>query len=248
MMLLYSVHAGGWSRWPRSAAYALLRWAFYRPLRDATEEALVHEARQSSHFLESLRGVQAIKLFNAPGRPAVALHQPGRRHDERRHRDAQARADVRGAAPAAVRAGARRGDLDRRAAGDWTSGCRSACCSRSSPTRRQFALRVSALIDKAVELKMLRLQGERLADIVLTAPERDGAPAVDAADATEVAGIELRDVSFRLCRRRTRGAARRQPAHRAGRVGGHRRPVGLRQDDAAEADAGHPRTDCRARC
>ncbi|MGJ8868681.1 peptidase domain-containing ABC transporter, partial [Salmonella enterica subsp. enterica serovar Kentucky] len=30
----------------------------------ATEEALVHEARQSSHFLESLRGVQSIKLFN----------------------------------------------------------------------------------------------------------------------------------------------------------------------------------------
>jgi ATP-binding cassette, subfamily B, bacterial CvaB/MchF/RaxB len=26
---------------------------------------LVHEAKQSSHFLESLRGVQAIKLFNA---------------------------------------------------------------------------------------------------------------------------------------------------------------------------------------
>ena len=32
--------------------------------------------------------------------------------------------------------------------------------------------RVSALIDKVVELKMLRLQGERLADIVLTAPSR----------------------------------------------------------------------------
>jgi ATP-binding cassette subfamily B protein RaxB len=29
---------------------------------------------------------------------------------------------------------------------------------------------VSGLIDKAVELKMLRLQGERLADIVLTRP------------------------------------------------------------------------------
>jgi ATP-binding cassette subfamily B protein RaxB len=47
------------------AVYGLLRWAFMRPLREATEEALVHEARQASHFLESLRGVQAIKLFNA---------------------------------------------------------------------------------------------------------------------------------------------------------------------------------------
>ena len=46
------------------AVYALLRWAFFRPLREATEEALVHDAKAQSHFLESLRGVQAIKLFN----------------------------------------------------------------------------------------------------------------------------------------------------------------------------------------
>jgi ATP-binding cassette subfamily B protein RaxB len=35
----------------------------------------------------------------------------------------------------------------------------------------QFDGRVGSLIDKFTELKMLRLQGERLADIVLTAPE-----------------------------------------------------------------------------
>ena len=37
---------------------------------------------------------------------------------------------------------------------------------------------MSALLDKAVDLKMLRLQGERLADIVLTTAELE-------ADATE---------------------------------------------------------------
>src|SRR6185369_12855978 len=46
------------------AAYALLRWAFFRPQRDATQESIVHEAKRTSHFLESLRGVQAIKLNN----------------------------------------------------------------------------------------------------------------------------------------------------------------------------------------
>src|SRR5205814_1342263 len=45
-------------------AYAALRWAFFRPLRDATEESIIFEARRSTHFLESLRGVQSIKLFN----------------------------------------------------------------------------------------------------------------------------------------------------------------------------------------
>jgi len=37
--------------------------------------------------------------------------------------------------------------------------------------KEQFATRVSGLIDKLVEVKMLKLQGERLADIVLSAPE-----------------------------------------------------------------------------
>ncbi len=46
------------------AVYALLRWAFFRPLREATEEAIVHDAKKASHFLESIRGVQSIKLFN----------------------------------------------------------------------------------------------------------------------------------------------------------------------------------------
>jgi ATP-binding cassette subfamily B protein RaxB len=60
--------------------------------------------------------------------------------------------------------------------------------------KETFALRVSGLIDKVVELKMLRLQGERLADIVLTAPEADDMPRHSAA---LPASIELRNVSFR---------------------------------------------------
>ena len=47
------------------AGYALLRWALFAPMRRATEEALVHDAKKTSHFLESLRGVMAIKLFAA---------------------------------------------------------------------------------------------------------------------------------------------------------------------------------------
>ncbi len=62
--------------------------------------------------------------------------------------------------------------------------------------KEQFAQRVSGLIDKTVALKMLKLQGERLADIVLTAPEADaqgvGLPMREASP-----GIELRDLTFR---------------------------------------------------
>ncbi len=45
-----------------AAVYALLRWTLYRPMREAMNEQLVFTALQQSHFIESLRGVQTIKL------------------------------------------------------------------------------------------------------------------------------------------------------------------------------------------
>jgi ATP-binding cassette subfamily B protein RaxB len=64
--------------------------------------------------------------------------------------------------------------------------------------KEQFASRVSGLIDKVVELKMLKLQGERLSDIVLTAPEEEGAlGATRASASTLVARLEVRGLSFR---------------------------------------------------
>jgi ATP-binding cassette subfamily B protein RaxB len=58
----------------------------------------------------------------------------------------------------------------------------------------QFSARVAGLIDKLIELRMLNLQGERLADIVLTAPERDSQSMV--VDHLEPS-LEARDISFR---------------------------------------------------
>ena len=44
--------------------YALLRWASYTPLRQASAEAIVWAARRDSHFLETMRGMKTIKLLN----------------------------------------------------------------------------------------------------------------------------------------------------------------------------------------
>ncbi len=152
------------------AVYALLRWAFFRPLRDATEEAIVHDAKRSTHFLESLRGVQSIKLFN-------------RQHD----RQAQYMNRVVDAMNATI--ATRKLDLMfgvmhklvfglERIAVIWVGALLVMDRNFSVGMlfaffayKEQFALRVSGLIDKLVEMKMLKLQGERLADIVLTAPE-----------------------------------------------------------------------------
>jgi ATP-binding cassette subfamily B protein RaxB len=179
-------------------AYAVLRWAFFKPLRDATEEALIHDARKSSHFLESLRGVTAIKLFN--------------RQADRQARFMNLVVDAMNADIATRKLDLLFSVLHRllfgieRVAVIWV-GALLVMDQKFSvgmlfaflAFKEQFAQRVSGLIDKAVELKMLRLQGERLADIVLTAPEAEqevGGGSV--ANARErPARIEVQGVSFR---------------------------------------------------
>jgi ATP-binding cassette subfamily B protein RaxB len=44
--------------------YGLLRWVSFAHLRQASSEAIIWAARRDSHFLESLRGIKTIKLFN----------------------------------------------------------------------------------------------------------------------------------------------------------------------------------------
>lgn len=69
IMLAYSVHlsaiviAG-------VAVYILLRSLFYGPFRDASQEQLILGAKESSHFLETIRAISPIKLY---GRDAERL-------------------------------------------------------------------------------------------------------------------------------------------------------------------------------
>jgi ATP-binding cassette subfamily B protein RaxB len=175
------------------AVYALLRWAFFRPLRDATEEAIVHDAKRASHFLESLRGVQAIKLAN--------------RQEDRQARFMNLVVDAMNADIATRKLELVFGVLHKlvfgleRVAVIWV-GALLVMDQRFSvgmlfaffAYKEQFALRISGLIDKVVELKMLRLQGERLADIVLTAPEAQAE--VTPSRAEPAARLELRGIQF----------------------------------------------------
>jgi ATP-binding cassette subfamily B protein RaxB len=175
------------------AVYALLRWVFFRPLREATEEAIVHDAKKSTHFLESLRGVQSIKLFN--------------RQEDRQARFMNLVVDAMNANIATRKLDLLFGVLHKlvfgleRVAVIWV-GALLVMDQRFSvgmlfaffAYKEQFAMRVSGLIDKVVELKMLRLQGERLADIVLSAPEAE--PATSARQRDVSARLELQSVSF----------------------------------------------------
>lgn len=43
--------------------YGALRWVLYRPFRLLTEESIIASAKESSHFMESIRAIQTIKIF-----------------------------------------------------------------------------------------------------------------------------------------------------------------------------------------
>jgi ATP-binding cassette subfamily B protein RaxB len=173
--------------------YALLRLLFYDPLRRATEEHIVHAAKQQSHFLETLRGVQSIKLFG--------------RQEERRSRWLNLVVDAvnRDLATQKLSLGFRSANGlvfgAERIAVIWIGAALVLDSAFSVGMlfafvayKEQFSARVAGLIDKLIELRMLGLQAERLADIVLTPPESSSPTA--APDEIEPS-LEVRDLSFR---------------------------------------------------
>ncbi len=175
--------------------YAALRVALYRPLRGAIEAQIVEGAKQNSYFLETVRGIATIKLFQ--------------REDVRRmgwlsHAISQTNAGLRAQRLQLVfqTANGILFGLERIAvmwigalmimAGNFSVGVLMAFVMY----KEQFDSRVASLIDKYYQVKMLRIQADRLSDIVLSEPERIGCDALLRPTAVEPR-IELRDVRFR---------------------------------------------------
>ncbi|BAV75591.1 putative toxin transporter [Pseudomonas chlororaphis subsp. aurantiaca] len=152
------------------ALYAMVRWAWYRPLRRASEEQIIHAARQESHFLETMRGIRTIKLFQ---------HQSERRSAWLGLLVEQINAGLRTQKLQLIYSqfnGLIFGLENLLAIGlgasmvmnnQFSVGVLMAFIAYKS----QFVSRVASLIDHLFALHMLRLQGERLADIVMHPPE-----------------------------------------------------------------------------
>jgi len=179
------------------SAYALIRWASYRPFRRANEDQIVSAARAQSVLLESIRGVQAIKLGNKQqtrlGTYANAVVETTNRNV------AVQRLSISFSTLHGVLGGVGRVVLVWMAArlvldGQFSAGMLVAFISFAD----QFSARAAGLIDTIVDLRMLRLHGERLADIVLTEAETDmeGRGIVPAAGGS-VPAIAVEGVRFR---------------------------------------------------
>ena len=150
--------------------YLGLRMATFRRFRDGSEQQLVEAARQQSHFFETARGMQTIKVSGIEGQRRSSYLNLLRRTIDREVWLArvdlvfsQSNALIVGLERVAVIWIGASFALD----GTFTVGMLIAYLAY----KEQFTQRVAALIDRAMEFRMLRLHGERLADIVMTEPE-----------------------------------------------------------------------------
>lgn len=204
MLLLYSPKLTG-VVFVAVVAYGLLRWASYRPLLNASAERVVIAAQEHTHFLETLRVITPLKVFGREEERKSSwqnLIVKGQNCDVRTGgmniAFSTANSFIFGvenllvfwlAAKMIMTAQADAG------AAPFTIGMMFAFMSYKG----QFTGRVSALINYVVQLKMLGLHVERLADIAFTAPEKDtpqgDMPENDLAHLPP--SLELRDVSFR---------------------------------------------------
>jgi ATP-binding cassette, subfamily B, bacterial CvaB/MchF/RaxB len=177
-----------------AALYLVIRLLMYPRLRRRNQQQLAAAARQQSHLLETLRGIQSLK---------VAGQESLRRMAYENLLVTTLQQDV----------GIGRLTLGFNTASQclfgleritviWL-GARLALANEFSvgmliaylAYKDQFALRVGSLIDKAMEFRMLRLHAERLADIVLAEPESE--PLLESASQPAGGRVEINNLRFR---------------------------------------------------
>jgi ATP-binding cassette, subfamily B, bacterial CvaB/MchF/RaxB len=188
--------------------YVLLRWASYSPMQNAAAERLVISAREQTHFLETLRAITPLKLF---GREEERRARWQNLIVEVQNRDVRTgRMNIGFATASALIFGIENLLVFWLAAKMIMSSQLGASVGSVAPFtigmmfafvayKGQFTSRITALINYAVQIRMLGLHAERLADIALAAPERDtrqgNLPDNDLAHLAP--SLELRNVSFR---------------------------------------------------
>jgi ATP-binding cassette subfamily B protein RaxB len=175
--------------------YAVLRAIAYRPMRDTTEKQLLAGAKQQSHLLESIRGIQSVKLAGSePTRKSVYSNLM---NDTLNNELSLAKLGLGFNSANQLVFGLERISViwfgaTLAMSNIFSVGMLIAYLSYKD----QFTGRVSGLIDKAIEFRMLRLHGERLSDIVLTEPEAsvNGHLEIDHKD---LASLNVSALSFR---------------------------------------------------
>ncbi|MBU1617980.1 MAG: peptidase domain-containing ABC transporter [Gammaproteobacteria bacterium] len=172
--------------------YALLRYIFYSPLKQCTEQGIVAQAKEQSGFMESVRAIQCLQLFSKQSqRLSLWQNQYSDAVDQqfrlgRWHLSLQAVHQLLfGIEHIVVIYLAALAVIDNA----FSVGMLFAFASYKS----QFTQRAAAFIDHWIEFRMLELHLQRLADIALTDTENLG----ERQTYLQLQGhIELRDLHF----------------------------------------------------
>lgn len=181
-------------------AYGLLRFLAYDPVRRANEEQIISSARTQSSLLETLRGIQAVKTNNKQV-PRLSAYMNFLVESTNKGIVMQKLNILFGSAQGILTSVGRvvlvwlaaLQVLD----GNFSAGMLTAFISFSD----QFMSRGAGLINAIIDFRMLRMHGERLADIVLseTEPCEEASPSLlDHSDEPEIPqDIVLENICFR---------------------------------------------------
>ena len=177
-----------------AALYAALRCVLFAPLQQAQNEQIAHAARQQSSFLETVRGIQSVKLFNRQ-------LQRGTAHTHLLAANVNAgirvqRLTILYHALNGLLFGVENIAVIWLGAALVVNGTLSlGMLFAFVAFKQQFTSRIAAFVDKGIDFHMLGLHAERVGDIALTQREPEGA--VDVFPTLKRADIELRNVGFR---------------------------------------------------
>ncbi|SFO51935.1 colicin V processing peptidase. Cysteine peptidase. MEROPS family C39 [Candidatus Pantoea varia] len=176
--------------------YALIRWISFEPFRQANEDQLMASAVVQSQLLESIRGVQAIKLNNKQDlrvstytNETVESTNKGITTQKLSIFFSTLQGTISGVGKIVLIWLAAAQVLD----GNFTSGMLVAFISFSD----QFITRSAGLINALIEFKMLRLHGERLSDIVLSEKEQNMESNVALTEDKGPVRLDISALSFR---------------------------------------------------
>jgi ATP-binding cassette subfamily B protein RaxB len=179
---------------------AVVRFAVFKPYRQAAEETIVREATAQTFLLETLRGVAAIKFFARPNwrvggwmNQQVALVNA----TVKQQRVSMFYQGVNGLVGAVEQALVLFLAASMILEGQFSIGMMVAFIAYKG----QFLQRTGELLERIISLRLLKLQGERLADIVLS--ETEAASSAQAAAGLQGDGpmtLELRHITFRYAR------------------------------------------------
>ncbi|AVR05409.1 peptidase domain-containing ABC transporter [Pluralibacter gergoviae] len=197
MMLLY----GGWLVAVVCAftlLYALLRVTTYGRYRQASEEHIVKQARASSHFMETLYGVGTLKALGITG--LRAKFWLNLNIDTANARIRTTKLDMLfGGLANFIAAVDQIVILWLGASMVIDGGMTLGMFVAFNAYRSQFSDRTASLINILLQMRLLSLHNERVADIVLSEPERE-APERSVGDAGTAADFRTRGIAFQYDR------------------------------------------------